>query len=284
MDNTNTYQSVPLSNTGAVTTSGVISYDGTHIYGGIASAASQLDKQAIIDNTSGTYASLPAASTAGYQYWPNDGFVTLRDTGSAWQEWGPIFPLTPPVLGNFSWINQGSATTTTTNGGIYLSAPALGSGTTANLLVKSAPSTPYTVTLGFLPNVLNKQFSSCGLAFRESGTGELHLLIAGCGILSGSSNFAPSLASQKLNSPTSFSANYQISSYAPGGFHWLRIADNGTNRICSFSSDGINFHAFHTIGRTDFLTADQVGFFVGAENSATPNSPAAMTVLHYKEA
>jgi hypothetical protein len=47
------------------------------------------------------------------------------------------------------------------------------------------------------------------------------------------------------------------------------------------STDGQNFKVIHTVGRTDFLTADQVGFFV---NDQSNTIAAGMTLLSWKQA
>jgi hypothetical protein len=62
---------------------------------------------------------------------------------------------------------------------------------------------------------------------------------------------------------------------------FFRIADDGANRISSISTDGINFRVIHTVARTDFLTADQVGFFVNCQETTWD---AGMTLLSWKEA
>jgi len=62
----------------------------------------------------------------------------------------------------------------------------------------------------------------------------------------------------------------------------MRIADNNTNRICSVSADGQNWIEVHSVGRTDFLTADQVGFMIRPTNSATPNIGTGVSVLSWK--
>jgi len=50
---------------------------------------------------------------------------------------------------------------------------------------------------------------------------------------------------------------------------WFRITDDGTNRICHVSGDGQHFITIHSVGRTDFLTADEVFFgVVGTTNFA----------------
>jgi hypothetical protein len=62
---------------------------------------------------------------------------------------------------------------------------------------------------------------------------------------------------------------------------FIRIADNGTNRLCSYSVDGQNWFQFHSVGRTDFLTATEVGFFA---NDASNTYECGITLLSWKEA
>lgn len=90
----------------------------------------------------GTLASATAAK-AGSLYLPNNGISILRDTGAAFAEWGPAFPLTKPVDGDFAWINQGGATVSTTTGGILLQGAA-DAGTQLRIRKKAKPATPYT--------------------------------------------------------------------------------------------------------------------------------------------
>jgi hypothetical protein len=100
--------------------------------------------------------------------------------------------------------------------------------------------------------------------FREAGTGELHCFSVQANSGGASEVF---LNSVKYSSATAFSALYSQAGYYPGGVIHLRIADDGVNRICSYSPDGQNWMTFHSIGRTDFLTADEVGFGANAENA-----------------
>ena len=61
-------------------------------------------------------ASEPASGmVTGDLFLPSNGFYLERYSGSAWVPWGPIWPMTKPVDGDYAWINQGSATVTTTN-------------------------------------------------------------------------------------------------------------------------------------------------------------------------
>jgi len=87
------------------------------------------------------YASPPASPASGDVWFPSDGFYILRYSGSAWIPWGQNFPFIEPINANYAWINQGSASVVTTNGGVYLSTIAENA-TTLRIRKKAAPSTP----------------------------------------------------------------------------------------------------------------------------------------------
>jgi WD40 repeat protein len=186
-----------------------------------------------------------------------------------------------PSDSGFAWVNQGSSTLATTNGVLTLVGAATGAGA-ANIVarVKTAPSTPYTITAYVLPCMSHKAFNGYGLCFRQSSDGKLHLFDVVGGDL-GLTTLG--LRSAKFTNATTFSADYQLARTCEQ-YRWLRIADNGTNRLCSISSDGINWLQIHSIGRTDFLTADQVGFCVATENAATPNVAPILTIVSWVQA
>lgn len=232
--------------------------------------------------TSGTYAALPAAGTAGNVYLPTDGVSELYDTGAAWAPWGPIWPLTPLDDSVFSWVNQGTSSTTSAKGYVYLLGQLPNGTIQLRGRTKSAPSTPYTITMGLIP-LLNSQSSfDLGLFFRASGAGTLATIGVNSNQGSASGESSISIVSRYWNSATSISAtNAQSFIQLGSSMVWLRITDNGTNRISSYSVDGYNFITLFTVGRTSFLTADQIGFFVfGNATSTTFNFPA-MTILSW---
>ncbi len=223
----------------------------------------------------GAYASAPAAAIGGRLYLSTDGPYLLRDTGSSYDAYGPVQKQFVPDDSLFGWINQGGASITTTGGPVVLAVPS--SGTKNNRIrKKTAPATPYTVTARIKGLAFPSDYFNFGLLFRESGSGKLHAFQVGhvTNVL---------LASTKFTDATTFSADYvtaSVISLPMGVPEWLRIADDGANRICSFSYDGLNWQAFHTVGRTDFLTADEVGFFGNSENS----KPVTVALHSYKEA
>lgn len=201
--------------------------------------------------------------------------------GSSWtslQVERPTLGLfTKPVDSGFAWINQGSATIGTTRGGLLLSCTGNGGAFGFRMRTKAAPSTPYTMTAAFMAGFAHGGLSFAGLVFRQSSDGKLHGFEVGVD----NSQFTY-VNSRKMTNPSTFSADYINASNAarlvPPGPIWLRIADNGTSRICSFSADGVNFIPFHSVGRTDFLTADEVGFYVNPYASE-----ARLTLLSWKE-
>lgn len=231
-------------------------------------------------STGAAAAARPSSPAAGDLYLPNDGVYVERYSGSVWTPWGPIFPMTPPVDGDFAWINQGTASVDTTNGGICLTVPAVAASVNWKIRKKAAPATPYVITAAFLLDSLFEAGWQAALCFRQASDGKLHVFSVQRYPAAPTTSAALLLNSLIYSSPTNFSAAYSQSPYMAGSLAWLRIADNGTNRICSFSHDGQHWRVFHTVGRTTDLTATEVGFAVDNENATFLT---AATLLSWKE-
>lgn len=167
-----------------------------------------------------------------------------------------------------SFTSIGSPTVSTNSwGDIILTGTAAGSGANVCGHVVSAPATPWSFTVYFDAMMLHKAFQSYGLCFRESSSGKLHIfdmLAADLGLT------VLTARSTKFTSPTSFSADYLATQKVGTYANWMRVRDDGSNRLCQLSPDGENWFTLHSIGRTDFITADQAGIVVGLENSASP--------------
>lgn len=222
--------------------------------------------------TKGNVASLPSNQKAGFVYLQTNGWLLGRDNATTWDYWGPIFPQTPFVDSGFSWVNQGSSTITTTNGGATLYQPGHASDSLSCYL--KAASAPFTITVYMMPTLYPSNSTQAGLVFRESSTGKLATFQAA---------FAGGIwawQSSKWTNATTFSANYSSIALGPG-YPWLRITDDNSNRICQYSADGVNWLTFHTVTRLDFLTggADQAGIFINAGGGSTHDAYA--TFLHY---
>lgn len=230
--------------------------------------------------STGLEAAPPGSPAIGDLYFPTNSRYVHRYNGTLWVPWGPINSWSEPVDGDFAWINQGAASVSTTNGGVALTAPAA-AGDNLRIRKKAAPATPYTITAYFEPllGVQTGAGASYGIGFRQSVDGKLHALVTHQSDLG-------EILSLKFTNPTTFSAIYVQSGLtnAVGGFgplrtaynvaaafpiKWLRITDDGVNRLTYFSFDGIEWIQFSTIGRTDFLTADEVFFETNASNAGT---------------
>jgi len=255
----------------------------------VASSGSPIDADYWVETANGTltaetvvgttgistaaYSSRQSAAKAGRLFFPSDSFYIERDTGSAWASWGPLYPFTAPVDGDFSWVNQGGASVSTTHGGINMSVPADAS-RNFRIRKKTAPSPPYKVTAWFsvaiFPGTTN---ATLVFGFRQSSDGKLACI----GVLQSS------MVSQKNTSATVFSANYINPSYNSEYTlrqMCIRIADDNTNRVISLSNNGQDFLAFHSVGRTDFLTADAVFWGGDAESSSAGME---VTLMSWKE-
>jgi hypothetical protein len=207
---------------------------------------------------SSAYASPPATPASGDLWLPTNGHSILRWSGSAWQPWGTLAKLNPLAVADFAWINQGGATATDSAGGIYMVAPA---GTdNIHLLKKAAPATPYTITVCLIPDgMVLCNYNQVGVAFRESSSGKLVVL----GIAEGE---AHAIIHQTYSTPTTFNSTVKAAVANPA-LQWLRIADNGTNRIYSYSPDGLNWAVFNTESRATYITANEVGIYISSNNA-----------------
>lgn len=195
--------------------------------------------------------------------------------------WMPT--LTTPVLSDFAWVTQGTATATEQYGGITLYEPGHGTAASLRILKKTAPATPYVVTAAIISSmwIPNKPYDFWGLCFRQSSDGKI---VAWGPMAFNTSDYAPQLYVSKWTSDTAYAAaNYAQVGFNAGGILWLRIADDGANRVCSYSGDGFTWQVVHTVGRTDYMTANEVGFFVDAWNSGTPNYDVAMHLIHWAQ-
>lgn len=184
--------------------------------------------------------------------------------------WGPTFPYTSPIDADFSWINQGTSTITDQGGSLALVGQ---SGGGLRIRKKSAPSAPYTIDIAYLCNGPNVDFISAGFCWRQSSDSKL--------VTWGYNVAAATCAFQlfKYTNETTFSANYSTMSIRAGFGQpfFVRAEDDATLRRVYFSSDGQNWTLWHSVSRTDFMTADEVGFFVSSALTTT------LTLLHWKQ-
>jgi hypothetical protein len=145
-----------------------------------------------------------------------------------------------PKVGDFTWVNQGSSGDAL-NGPDCLSVfdnTSAGLNNRFCLLVKSVPSTPYSIiadvrTIGYYATGSNMQ---AGFLWRDSSSGKLHGIV---------NNYTTGATAHVLNisqftSPTVWSSNpVQLSTV--NDRLWYKLRDDGTNISAFFSADGYNW-------------------------------------------
>jgi hypothetical protein len=213
----------------------------------------------------------PAASAVGTGtlYFVTDEQVLEQSDGSAWSSYSNSLQLMKrPVSGDFSWTNQGSASiVANSNGGIFMQIPGA-AGTNYRFRQKATPATPYTVTAAFRWTGPVTDFHQFGLILSD-GT-KLTTYFIAC--VASISAHLPLFMSQDFTNVTTFSANNLASAtnkIVPSSPIWMRLADDGANKVWSYSPDGINFITLLSEARTTHLTPTQIGFGGETENATS---------------
>lgn len=242
------------------------------------------DDSAMIDMSSTTQGFGPPAMTHGQiaiMSSPRDGLMAFSTTEEALFQragvnWigvgayaadGHVF--TNPVDNSISWTDLNQASGTFTEDTTYRRLHIVGDGNATRQVrgwYTASPTVPYSLRLyigGWSQEVAAGSF--LGVGFRQDSTTELVVLEIASNTASGSLVFALG----KWNSPTSFNSNYIAGTDIHLLPNWIKLEDDNTNRIISVSWDGIAWTVLHTIGRTDFLTADGIFFGCVPNTNAT---------------
>ncbi|MBN2132407.1 MAG: hypothetical protein JW741_23095 [Sedimentisphaerales bacterium] len=227
------------------------------------------------------YDSKPAAGVPGRLFLPTDGIFMERDNGSAWEKFGPLWPMTPPQASDFpTWVNQGSATIADNKGAIWLETPCI-SGTNVRACVKPYPSTPFTLEMALIPCMApNSGNVVAGLCIRDSVSGKLQMY--------GFYDQEGKVSGRNYSGPTAYASavtGWPGSGYLHMGesnLLWIKYEDDDTNRKISISADGCSWSQIVNLARTDYLTPTQIGVFIYGYQS-TPVQNQGATFLHWKE-
>lgn len=221
--------------------------------------------------TFGTWAAhLALSPSSGDIHYFTDSFYNeAYYDGAKWRYLLHGKEMVPPTSGSFSWVNQTSGGKTASvdhsHGGEHMVAPAL-SGDHYRVRIEAAPSPPYKVRATVLMSLAGADFAVCGIVWRESSSGKLVIPL----VVNSGSAVWPHIA--KGNSATDFSpgaynVNLSVSTMTSSQLLHFELEDDNANRIVRLSADGINFNQAHAVGRTDFLTANEIGWCVNANNA-----------------
>jgi hypothetical protein len=167
----------------------------------------------------------------------------------------------PPAPAGMTWVNQGTCTAVTqANSNLLLTCPGASGGNNISALVQAAPSAPYTQTVCAIVNSVGNG-ATLGIVLRASGSGNMVIF----GMDSSNLVFAG-----RYSNPTTFSSTILAdNAYSNGGFGCVQIHDDATNRIFNFSSDGTVFSEMISTSDTDYITPDQIGFFINVNSTPT---------------
>jgi hypothetical protein len=212
-------------------------------------------------------ASPPSSPANGDQWWPSDGDgVTYLRSGGAWAARYRGVPIggLPPAPASWSWTNQGSATLTASGPGVVLATPSA-AGDNWRLVTVATPSTPYVHLAFVVPLFPVDQTWFWFAGWRESSSGK----IAGFNLKGVAPGYWEAV---KWNSATSFSANYTSTaqpSLIPAQLPlWVRLSDDGTTRTLEYRQTDGAWQTLHSVGRTDFLTPDQLCLGIMNQNGS----------------
>lgn len=227
--------------------------------------------------TSSTFGSVGPCSTTAflklltnsiYNYAFCDGSNTL-----SYYFQGQLMSL--PGATGWAWVNQGGATIdTSTNGFWVLTAPPNATAS-ARIWAKSLPAAPYTITAVVNIQNVGSNYQRPGLVLYSSVTTNLvsYDLIG----LSGGAHFREEYWTS-VTSPTG-TVPMDITPWFPlQAALWLRITDNGTNRIFSFSKDGITFTQLISESNTANVTPNQFGIMADDETNLNTSTISLLSI------
>lgn len=234
--------------------------------------------------TIGPFNNLPSnsAGKAGMIYCPTDSDVFAIHDGSTWRRYGAICgPFTTPLASDFpTWVNQGSATVTDTNGYILLTEPATATGEQCRCRVVTPPSPPWTFTLAsslyLNPNTATN--GNGGMVLRDSTSGKIQTW----GLNIRIDPYRQLLmTTYEFSNATTFAGNAVginlMASYF-GSISFVRVNYDSVNYSFYYSTDFINWSLIWQVASGSVYpgTVDQVGFYL---NNFTSNAGANQTSL-----
>ena len=211
----------------------------------------------------GAYASR-SAYKAGTLYLADDGYSLGRDTGAAFADWGPLFPITlPPAYSSWTWVNQGTATGGNAGGSVYVNAPAVG-GTNWRVLIRAAPgSTPWTAVLAFSALFHQAGNTRSGLVVYNNSSTKMVTFGPSC-------DGARSV--DQWSSPTAFAGGG--SAFTPCyemrcPLIFYQVVNDGTNLTFSLSPDNANWIQINQQTLASFIgSVTHIGFGMDSEGNS----------------
>ena len=220
--------------------------------------------------SSGTYASLPATCTHTstqsdiYLFSNSQYDKAVCTAANTWTLLMGGAQVSDPNAQTWSWLNQTSASTDTTRGGLFIQGTA-NSGVNIQAQTITAPSTPYTISVAMIPYLVDANNNKAGIFFKKSTDNKLVGFVVK---RENNENFF----NETFTSVNGHNGETNIGSASTFGVRsivYLCVGDDGTNLTNSWSSDGIHWVQKNTQTETNWLVAkpDLVGFGFDSDGS-----------------
>lgn len=215
----------------------------------------------------GTRSAMPAAAPEnnGAQYYCTDCDAVYQSNGTQWTKirvGGQAAPgiADPPSTG-WSTVNLSTDMFANHLDGALLTTASAGSDNWRLRVRPLSPSSNYTAQFYLDPSFVDAGTWRSGIVLRNSSSGSFVALY----FLRSSGSY--SVTVDKWTAAGTFGSTYVTSGVFNSVPRWLRFRDDGTNRYAEYSYNAVEWITAHSVGRTDFITPDQIGW--GASNTST---------------
>lgn len=191
---------------------------------------------------------------------------------------------TPPVSDFTTWVNQGTrGSMDTSNGLVYLEDLGAATGS-ENVIgrVKSAPATPWTMTLAYTLNTGIASNVNGGIMIRDSGTGRIKGFATRIVNATGANDTKLNVFS--WSNASTFNTTHLSGDWAlRRDVVMLRIRNDGTNLIYECSQDFVHWVGClsETLAGNYIASVNQVGFYINSLTTGISNTAKAGLIVHH---
>jgi parallel beta-helix repeat protein len=182
-----------------------------------------------------------------------------------------LFTYTTPILGNFTWVNQGSCTATANANTTFMKCPTNGAADNNRAMVENVPSSPYSIVMWFSADMQQSNYLQKGLTLYD-GTKLLNFSIQNntnlCNPTSSTVHWG--LGVDLWTNVTTYGSSLALMCIQPVPWLGLRIdVVSGGNDTYYYSKDGVNWIQFFQEADHTHITQTKVGYYMNPNSQLT---------------